>query len=149
MTRSLRLLGAILIVAAIQVLVACSPTTSMMGQQWQPAMLSDFSSVAGTWDGRLLQTPRSNRDDWLTVRISESGAFEFTSARQTGVMRGKGNFMLVDGTLEAKTPKGEPITVKLYRDPGSNQRMLKAEAKASNGLRFTADLLPAVGSAPR
>jgi hypothetical protein len=47
---------------------------------------------------------------------------------------------LTDGKLSAKGEKGGQATLQLYVDPGSSERMLKVDAKDSEGLTYSAEL---------
>jgi hypothetical protein len=57
-----------------------------------------------------------------------------------GVFAEKGKLVLSDGKLSAKGEKGGQATLQLYVDPGSNERMLKADAKDSQGFTYSAEL---------
>ena len=52
----------------------------------------------------------------------------------------KGKLVLTDGKLSTKFEKGGQVTVQLYVDPASGERMLKAEGKNSQGFTYSADL---------
>ena len=45
----------------------------------------------------------------------------------------KGKLVLTDGKLSTKFEKGGQVTVQLYVDPASSERMLKAEGKIVKG----------------
>jgi hypothetical protein len=102
--------------------------------------VSDFKSVAGKWEGLLVRNPRTRDDDWVTVVIGETGTYEFVSYRMIGVFSGKGKLVLTDGKLSAKSEKGGQMTLQLFADSGSPERMLRAEAKDSEGYQYWADL---------
>ena len=53
---------------------------------------------------------------------------------------GKGKLVLTDGKLSAKSDKGGQMTLQLYADSGSSERMLRAEAKDGEGFHYWADL---------
>jgi hypothetical protein len=72
-------------------IVACSSPTSREARQWQPAAITDYKDVAGTWEGLLVRNPRTPKDDWLTLTIREGGAYEFASPRTIGVFGGRDN----------------------------------------------------------
>ena len=140
MTRFKRSLAMIAVIVAVQAMVACSFTAPKETRQWQPTSVADFKGVAGKWEGLLVRNPRTRDDDWVTVVIGETGAYEFDSYRMIGVFAGKGKLVLADGKLSAKSDKGGQMTLQLYADSGSSQRMLRAEAKDSEGFLYWADL---------
>ena len=139
MTRLKRSLEMMAIIIAVHVIVACSSTAPKETRQWQPIAIADFKSVAGKWQGLLVRNPRTRDDDWVTFAIGETGAYEFASYRMIGVFAGKGKLVLADGKLSAKSEKGQ-MTLQLYADSGSSERMLRAEAKDSEGFQYWADL---------
>lgn len=130
---------AVLIIVAAYFMVACSLMDAPERRQLQPATVTDFKSVAGKWEGLLVRNPRTRDDDWVTVVIGETGTYEFVSYRMTGVFSGKGKLVLTDGKLSAKSEKGQ-MTLQLFTDSGSPERMLRAEAKDSEGFQYWADL---------
>jgi hypothetical protein len=140
MARHIRALILIAIVAAAHIIAACGSTTPGGQNQWQPSSISDFKSVAGTWEGLMVRNPRTKDDDWVTFVIAESGAYQFASPRLVGVFSGKGNLTLADGKLVARSEKGGQLTLQLYRDPGGNERMLKADGNDSGGFTYLAEL---------
>jgi hypothetical protein len=140
MARHKCVLNIIAIVAATHIIAACGSTASRSQNQWQPSAISDFKSVSGTWEGLMIRDPRDKGDDWVTFVISESGAYQFASPRLIGVFSGKGNLALADGKMVAKSDKGGQLTLQLYRDPGGNERMLKADGKDSHGFTYVAEL---------
>ena len=58
----------------------------------------------------------------------------------TDVFAEKGKLVLTDGKLSTKFEKGGQMTVQLYVDPASGERMLKADGKNSQGFTYSADL---------
>jgi len=64
-----------------------------------------------------------------------------------GVFAEKGKLVLSDAKLSAKGAKGGQATLQLYVDPGSSERMLKVDAKDSEGITYSAELKPTGGSA--
>jgi len=52
----------------------------------------------------------------------------------------KGKLVLTDGKLSAKGAKGGQATLELYVEPGSSERMLKVDAKDSEGVTYAAEL---------
>jgi hypothetical protein len=128
------------LIVAVQLMVACSLLDAPERRQLQPATVTDFKSVAGKWEGLLVRNPRTRDDDWVTVVIGETGTYEFVSYRMIGVFSGKGKLVLTDGKLSAKSEKGGQMTLQLFTDSGSPERMLRAEAKDSEGYQYWADL---------
>jgi hypothetical protein len=147
MTRFKASLQTMIIIIAVHIFVACSSTDPKETRRWQPATIADFKSVAGQWEGLMVRNPRTRDDDWVTVVISETGAYEFASYREIGVFAGKGKLVLTDGKLSAKSEKGGQMTLQLYADSGSPERMLRAQAKDSEGFHYWADL-KRTGGAP-
>ena len=141
--------GSLTVVAIITALylTACSSTAPGEARQWQPTAATDFKSVAGKWEGLLVRRPRVRDDDWVTLVIGDTGTYEFMSYRTIGEFAGKGKFALTDGKLSAKNDKGGQMTLQLYMDPASSERMLKADAKDREGFTYTADL-KRTGDAP-
>jgi hypothetical protein len=147
MTRLKPSLEMMAMIIAVHVVVACS-MGSKETRQWQPTTIADFKNVAGKWEGLLVRNPRTRDDDWVTFVISETGAYEFASYRMTGVFAGKGKLVLTDGKLSAKSDKGGQMTLQLYADSGSSERMLRAIANDGEGFHYWADLKPAPGTPP-
>jgi hypothetical protein len=136
----------------LHLLVACSsmaPTETR-----QPTAVTDFKSVAGKWDGLLIRHhPMTQNYDRVTLVIDDTGAYENAVMRTRttaqggsvsysviGVFAEKGNLVLADGKLNAKGAKGGHATLQLYVDPGSSERMLKVDAKDSEGFIYSAEL---------
>ena len=142
MTRLKRRLEIFAAIVAVQAVVACSFMAPEERRQLQPASVTDFKSVAGKWEGLLVRNPRTRDDDWVTLVIGETGAYEFVSYRMIGVFAGKGKLVLTDGKLTAKSDKGGQMTLQLYADSGSPERILRAEAKDGEGFSYWADLKP-------
>jgi hypothetical protein len=140
MTRLKQGLKMIAVIAAVHVMVACSLMGPKETRQWQPTSVTDFKSVAGTWEGLLVRNPRTRDDDWVTLVIGETGGYEFASYRMIGVFAGKGTLVLTDGKLSAKSDKGGQMTLQLIADSGGSGRMLRVDAKDSGGFSYWADL---------
>ena len=102
--------------------------------------MTDFKSVAGTWEGILsgVAGPRADEDGFVST-ISETGGYEFASYRTIGVFSGKGKFNLTDGKLTAQSDKGK-MALQLFREPAKGERMLRAEAATSDGQKYLAQL---------
>lgn len=141
MVRLNRSLEMIVVIVALQVMAACSFFASSKDtRQWQPTSVTDLKSVAGKWQGLLVRNPRDREDDWVTLVINEAGAYEFASYRMIGVFAGKGKLALADGKLSAKSDKRGQMTLQLYADSGSSERILRIVAQDSEGLHYWADL---------
>jgi hypothetical protein len=138
--------------AFLHLMVACSsmaPTS-----QWQPTAITDFKSVAGKWEGLLIREHYFTQNyDRATLVIGETGACESAVVRTRTTAQGvsvsysvirvfaeSGKLVLTDGKLSVKGEKGGQATLQLYVDPGSGERMLKADARDSEGVTYTADL---------
>jgi hypothetical protein len=137
----------------LHLIVACSsmaPTET----QWQPTAVTDFKSVAGKWEGLLTRDNAMTQNyDRVNLVIGDTGAYDIaiTRTRTTaqgvsvsysviGVFAEKGKLVLTDGKLSAKGEKGGQATLQLYVDSRSSERMLKADAKDSEGFIYSAEL---------
>jgi hypothetical protein len=91
--------------------------------------------------------------DRVNLVIGDTGAYDIaiTRTRTTaqgvsvsysviGVFAEKGKLVLTDGKLSAKGAKGGQATLQLYVEPGSSERMLKVDAKDSEGFTYSAEL---------
>jgi len=56
------------------------------------------------------------------------------------VLSENGKLALTDGKLSTTGSKGGQMTLQLYVDPGSSERMLKVDAKDSEGITYSAEL---------
>ena len=90
--------------------------------------------------------PRTPDDDWVTLAIGDTGTYEFVGYRLIGVFGGKGKLVLSDGKLSARSEKGSQMTLQLYADPASTERMLKVDAKDSEGYTYAGELKRTGGS---
>jgi len=136
--------------AFVHLMVACSS----MAPMWQPTAVTDFKSVAGKWEGLLTSNdPMALAYDRATLVIDDTGACEAAITRTMTKVSGlsvsydvihvfaeQGRLVLTDGKLSTKFEKGGQLTVQLYVDPASGERMLKAEGKNSQGFTYSADL---------
>jgi hypothetical protein len=143
--------------ALLHLMAACSSVTP----QWQPTAVTDFKSVAGTWNGHLTSNdPRVINYDWVTLVIDGTGACETAITRTITKAQGasvsydtvdvfaeKAQLVLTGDKLSATFEKGGRMTVQLYVDPASSERMLKAEGTNSKGFSYLADLKRTGGSA--
>jgi hypothetical protein len=138
--------------AFLHLMVACSsmaPTETL-----QPTAVTDFKTVAGKWEGLLTRDNAMTQNyDRVNLVIGDTGAYDIAIMRTrttaqggsvsysvTGVFADKGKLVLTDGKLSAKGEKGGQATLQLFVDPGSSDRMLKADAKDSEGFTYSADL---------
>ena len=138
----------------LHLIVACSsmaPTETR-----QPTAVTDFKSVAGKWEGLLIRDhPMTQNYDRVTLVIDDTGTYENAVMRTRTTAQGgsvstsviavfaeKGKLVLTDGKLSAKGSKGGQMTLQLYVDPGSSERMLKVDAKDSEGITYSAELKP-------
>jgi hypothetical protein len=138
--------------AFLHLMVACS--SMVPTETRQPTAVTDFKSVAGKWEGLLIRDHYMTQNyDRVTLVIDDTGAYEnaVTRTRTTasgtsvsysviGVFTEKGKFVLTDGKLSAKGEKGGQATLQLYVEPGSSERMLKVDAKDSEGFIYSAEL---------
>ena len=145
--------------AFLHLMVACSSMSPTETRQAVP--ITDFKSVAGKWEGLLNRDhPFTQNYDRATLVIDDTGAYESTVMRTTTTASGtsvsshvirvfaeKGKFVLSDGKLSAKGEKGGQATLQFYVDPGSSKRMLKLDAKDSEGFTYSAELKPTGDSA--
>jgi len=132
--------------AFLPLVIACSSMAPKETRQWQPTAVTDFKNVAGKWEGLLVRNPRTPDDDWVTLVIGDTGTYEFVSYRLIGVFSGKGKLVLSDGKLSARSEKGSQMTLQLYLDPASTERMLKVDAKDSEGYTYAGELKRTGGS---
>lgn len=146
--------------AFLHLMVACSSRAVTETSPWQPTAVTDFKSVAGKWEGLLIRDhPMTQNYDRVTLVIDDTGAYENAVMRTRttasgasvsysviGVFAEKGKLVLTDGKLSAKGEKGGQATLQLYVDPGSSERILKADAKDSEGFTYSADLKRIGGS---
>ena len=137
--------------AFLQLVVACSSTAPWETRQWQPAAATDFKSVTGKWEGLLTSNdPRALQFNRATLVIDDTGGCEVAITRTItkmpvhydtfDVFAEKAQLVLTDNKLSATFEKGGHMTAQLYVDPASNERMLKAEGKSSQGFTYSADL---------
>ena len=104
--------------------------------------ITDVKSVAGRWGGVVTGLPPrgSSRDeDFVDVEIRPDGTYDFGIYRTVGVFGGKGKLTIEDGRMTLKTERGSSTLVLLE---GNGQRILRAHAVMTNGLRLSSDLTP-------
>lgn len=137
MPKSLRWSCAILALACSVVGVGCETTNSPQRIAWAPVQIADASTVAGKWEGILRSRPPMKRNDLVTIVIAPDGKFRFVTVRTVGVMSGEGTFTVTNGKLAASSDRGT-IEASLFESGG--QRMLKAEARAADGVEYNAEM---------
>lgn len=133
----LRALGVVLLAGVIVGPIGCTPVTPLPLPPSTPAAILTFKTVSGKWAGILKATPRTTKDDWVTLAIREDGAYSFQSVRVIGIFQGQGTFTLIDGKLRAETDRGWGLAT-LYEEGG--RRMLKVEGATHDGVQYAADL---------
>ena len=139
-------------VVYLHLIVACS--SMVPTETRQPTAVTDFKNVAGKWEGLLIRDHYMTQNyDRVTLVVDDTGAYENAVMRTRttaqggsvsysviGVFAEKGKLVLTDGKLSAKGAKGGQATLQLYVDPGSSERMLKVDAKDSEGFTYSAEL---------
>ena len=70
--------------------------------------VTEVKSVAGQWAGTLARDTNP-REDWVRVTIDQDGTYDFSSARQIGVLTGKGTLSVKDGKLVGESPRGTSV----------------------------------------
>ena len=78
--------------------------------QWSQVGISDFTSIAGQWQGTMRRDPPSQRivgDDWVQVMIRQDGEYAFQNYRPIGVLKGQGKLTIADGKATVWTDEGE------------------------------------------
>jgi hypothetical protein len=121
-------------------LLACSSQAPKPSPRWLRTPIASFKAVQGKWEGLMVRSPHSRRDeDWVYVTLRDNGAYEFASYRTIGVMSGKGILALKEGKLVSQSDKGK-LTFELFRDPASDERMLRAQGADGDGLEYIAQL---------
>jgi hypothetical protein len=133
--------------AFLQLMLGCSS----VAPQWRPTAVTDFKSVAGTWQGFLTSDdPKAVHFDRVTLVIDDGGACETTITRTRTTMpvhydaidvfAEKTQLVLTDNKLSAIFEKGGHMSAQLYVDPATSERMIRAEGKSSGGFTYSADL---------
>ncbi|GJL62562.1 MAG: hypothetical protein NPIRA04_12160 [Nitrospirales bacterium] len=132
----------IFVLFVLTILTACTGVHLPETPSWKEVPIMKVKDVAGKWEGTTWVEPQvARQDDWVKVRISEDGRFEFASYRMTGAWLGNGNLLLENGKLvtESKPDTGS-ATFTLYESRG--KRMLKVQGTTKTGLRQAAELTP-------
>ena len=96
------------IIIAVHVMVACSLMFTKEERRMAAHCRSRFQRRCRKMAGTIRSNPRTRDDDWVTLVIGETGAYEFASYRMIGVFAGKGKLVLTDGKLSAESRKGRP-----------------------------------------
>jgi hypothetical protein len=136
--RFARMLGGVIVFTLVG-LVGCTGANQPAPPPLERIAVPDFNSVAGEWEGLMVQTPPSRYDNWVHLKIQPDGAFHFEAYRTIGAFSGTGVFKLEDGTLLANSEKGT-ITAQLYRHAGRNDRVIRAEGTSGDGITYHAEL---------
>lgn len=133
------------VIVFVLLAVTAHTLTACAGEQlhWNSSPILDFKSVAGNWEGLMIQAPQPRSENGVRVHIREDGTFQFFSYRTIGVFSGNGSLTLDNGTLTAQTDRGR-MTLSLYM--ANDQRMLKGEGVSDDGLKYSAELTPAKGN---
>ncbi|HSE06339.1 MAG TPA: hypothetical protein VLK35_19485 [Methylomirabilota bacterium] len=129
--RAVALIGLVVVAA---VFAACASGPAGPGSVMVP--VTEVKSVAGRWAGTLARDTAS-REDWVRVTIDQDGTYDFSSARQIGVVTGKGKLSVKDGKLVGEGPRGTSVYT-LY-DRGGKQ-MLIVDVRLNDGATYSAVL---------
>jgi hypothetical protein len=138
--------------AFLPLMVACSSVA--VTETWRPTAVTDFKSVAGKWEGRLIPDHSFTQNyDRAILVIGDTGECETILERTRTTAAGgqvsysvirvldeKGKLVLTDGKLSAKFEKGGQATLQLYVDPESGERILKADSRDYEGVTYSAEL---------
>lgn len=117
---------------------ACTQSRQMAGPK-NVVPITDFSMIAGKWEGLMTRQPATPSEDWVRSIIREDGNHEFASYREVGLFRGKGKLVLEGGKAVDRSEDGT-ITLTLYDDDG--RRTLQAVGVTKRGLTYQANLTP-------
>jgi hypothetical protein len=98
--------------------------------------VTEVKNVAGHWAGTVARDT-SSREDWVRVVIAPDGTYEFSSARNIGVLSGKGQLTMKDGKLVGEGPRGTSVYT-LY-DRGGRQ-VLIVDVRLHDGATYSAVL---------
>lgn len=142
MTKFVRVVKRLLLLAVIaHGVAACSTAEHPPSVPLEPIPVMDLNSVAGDWEGIMVQVPASRYDDWVQLHIQEDGTYHFEAFRTIGVFSGHGRFAVEDGMLSARSEKGT-ISLQLHRHSGKEDRILKAKGRSIDGVTYFAELTP-------
>ena len=133
--------GMVLIAVMGSSVVACSTVERSGASNLEPIAVTEVSSIAGTWEG-LLEQSASRRDDWVRLMVQQDGTYHFEAVRTIGVFSGNGKFEVENGKLIARGERGA-VTFQLYRHSDKDTRVLKGEARSSDGMTYRTELTPA------
>ena len=121
---------------------ACATVSPSALPQWSEVGISDFTNIAGRWEGTMQRDPPSLRiagDDWVQVAIRPDGAYAFESYRPIGVFKGQGTLIIEHGKATARTESGR-VSFTLHKADGT--RMLRAAGSSNDGIEYSSDLMP-------
>jgi hypothetical protein len=83
--------GALLVCMTLLSLVVqgCQSTGPAPKQQWSHRPIESFGSVAGTWAGLMVRSPKAREDDWVRVYCSlpPSVGMEFIKDKKPDSLR--------------------------------------------------------------
>lgn len=113
---------------------ACASGPAGAGSVMIP--VTDVKSVAGRWAGTLARDT-SSREDWVRLTINPDGTYEFSSARQIGVLSGKGTLSVKDGKLVGEGPRGTSVYT-LYERAG--KEVLIVDVRLHDGATYSTSL---------
>ncbi|WP_454061207.1 hypothetical protein [Candidatus Nitrospira salsa] len=132
----------IFVLFVLTILTACTGVHLPESPSWKEVPIMNVEDVAGKWEGTTWTEPKTVRqEDWVKVRITEEGQYEFASYRMIGAWLGGGTLNLENGKLVTEpNPDTGSATFILYEDNG--QRMLKAQGTTKASLRQVAELTP-------
>jgi hypothetical protein len=137
MRRFPRLAPPVLLALALAALTGCAggpSTTSAV-----PVAIQDIKTVAGKWAGVYSRdTSSTSQEDWVRLAIDDNGTYEFASARQVGVLHGRGKLAVRDGKLYGLSERGGTVVASLFDRGG--KPLLKVAAQDAAGLGYTAEL---------
>ena len=104
-----------------------------------PVAIQDVKTVAGKWAGVYSRdTSSTSQEDWVRLAIDENGTYEFASARQVGVLHGRGKLAVRDGKLYGLSERGGTVVASLFDRGG--KPLLKVAAQDAAGMGYTAEL---------
>jgi hypothetical protein len=104
------------------------------------AAISDIASVAGKWAGLMEMPGSQQREEFVELRVDESGTYRVVAARPIGVMDAHGKVAVSDGQLLFEGDRGSQARATLHTQPTQPQRTLLVEGATPSGRRFRAQL---------
>jgi hypothetical protein len=116
------------------ILGACAGMGSM--DALTAVTITDFPMVAGNWEG-LVSGISAGQDDWVTLRISPDGKYDFGSHRTMGALGGTGTLTLSGGTMQSRS-ESSTATYTLFRSGA--KRVLQVQSALPDGRQLSAKL---------